>query len=154
MNGSIQLAESSRAIRVDSLNGGLHVGESARVEDDVTSVNGGIRVASGVSVGGDVSTRNGTIVLDRSRIDGSIETTNGDIHIGSGSHVKGGLRVHDAPLSFFGWRHRNPKIVIGPDVVIEGELRFDRDVDLYVSDRAQVGRIRGAEPKRFAGDEP
>jgi hypothetical protein len=44
--------------------------------------------------------------------------------------------------------------VIGPGAVVEGDLRFERDVRLYVSDQATVGPISGATAIRFSGDRP
>ena len=47
-----------------------------------------------------------------------------------------------------------PRVVVGPGAAIGGTLRFGREVKLYVSDRAEVGRIEGATPVRFSGDTP
>jgi hypothetical protein len=47
-----------------------------------------------------------------------------------------------------------PRIVIGPGATIEGELRFERVVQLYVSDRATIGPVVGATAIRFSGDAP
>jgi hypothetical protein len=37
---------------------------------------------------------------------------------------------------------------------VKGTLKFDRPVMLLVSDRATVGKIEGAKPVTFKGDEP
>jgi hypothetical protein len=42
----------------------------------------------------------------------------------------------------------------GPGAIVSGEPRFDREVKLYVSDRATVGSITGATPIPFSGDSP
>ncbi|KLD68905.1 hypothetical protein Y886_44085, partial [Xanthomonas hyacinthi DSM 19077] len=86
-------------------------------------------------------------------VGGGIETTNADVTIGEGSKVEGGLLVKK-PNSWFHSNDRNPKIVIGPHAVVQGNLTFERDVDLYVSDSATVGKIQGATPKKFSGNAP
>jgi hypothetical protein len=47
-----------------------------------------------------------------------------------------------------------PRIVIGPGVTVQGELRFERPVTLYVSDHATIGSVSGATPVQFSGDTP
>jgi hypothetical protein len=60
-------------------------------------------------------------------------------------------------LSSSGWfvsDSHKPRIVIGPGAVVQGELRFEREVQLYVSDKATVGAVSGATPIKFSGDKP
>jgi hypothetical protein len=45
-------------------------------------------------------------------------------------------------------------VVIGPDAVVSGTLEFQRDVELYVSDKAKVGDVVGATPKMFSSERP
>ena len=47
-----------------------------------------------------------------------------------------------------------PRIIIGPGVTVVGELRFERQVKLYLSDRATVGNVIGATAISFTGDDP
>ena len=85
---------------------------------------------------------------------GGIETVSGDIDIGANSHVEGGILV-DADHSWFHFgSSRDPRIVIGPHAVVQGALTFKREVTLYVSDSATVGKIDGAKAIRFSGDKP
>jgi len=44
--------------------------------------------------------------------------------------------------------------VIGPHAIVDGTLEFRREVDLYVSDSARVGTIKGATANKFTGDHP
>ena len=46
-------------------------------------------------------------------------------------------------------RQRIPRIVIGPNAVVDGALVFERDVVLYVHDTARIGSVRGANPKSY-----
>ena len=48
----------------------------------------------------------------------------------------------------------DPVIVIGPGAVVQGDLRFERKVRLYVSDKATIGTVTGATPIPFSGDNP
>jgi hypothetical protein len=57
-------------------------------------------------------------------------------------------------MSFFSSNDRVPKIVIGPHAVVQGNLTFQREVELYVSDSATVGKIEGATAKKFSGSAP
>jgi hypothetical protein len=122
----------------------------------VETVNGGIFIDRGGNVRDDVSTVNGAIGLVDTDLGGGIETVNGDITVGVGSHVKGGIHV-EKPTGNFGmqWgKQRIPRIVIGPDAVVDGALVFERDVVLYVHDSARIGSVRGATPKRYSAATP
>ena len=39
-----------------------------------------------------------------------------------------------------------------PGAVVQGDLRFEREVTLYVSDKATIGRVSGATAIIFAGE--
>jgi hypothetical protein len=41
-------------------------------------------------------------------------------------------------------RQRIPRIVIGPDASVQGTLRFDREVELFVHPSAKIGPVAGA----------
>ena len=45
-----------------------------------------------------------------------------------------------------------PRIEIGPGAAVRGELRFEDEVKLYVSDQASIGRVMGATPILFTGE--
>jgi hypothetical protein len=47
-----------------------------------------------------------------------------------------------------------PRIVIGPGASVQGELRFARKVQLFVSDKAVIGSVTGATPIPFSGASP
>jgi len=100
-----------------------------------------------------VSNVNGAIRLEGAHVGGGIETVSGDIEVGAGSRVEGGIRV-EKPNGWFNPSSKPPRIVIGPDAVVEGTLDFRREVELHVSDRATVGTIEGATAKRFSGPTP
>lgn len=152
VNGGVQLGEKSRAESIEVVNGGIELDEDAGVAGNVSSVNGKLRFARGTDVGGRASTVNGSITLEAAHVGGGIETTSGDIRVGADSRVEGGIRVNK-PKGRSN-ESRLPRVVIGPKAVVQGELVFERQVELFVSDSATVGAITGATAKSFSGDQP
>src|SRR3546814_20519585 len=78
-----------------------------------------------------IETVNGASGSVATELGGNIETVNGDITVGIDSHVRGGLKVHKQnstwlPIQF--GSNRKPRIVIGPNAVVEGDLVFEREV--------------------------
>jgi cytoskeletal protein CcmA (bactofilin family) len=96
---------------------------------------------------------NGGIRVTAAHVGGDVETVTGGIEIGPDAHVDGGVIVHKEHSSDSETRSP-PRIVIGPGSVVKGPLRFERPVELYVSDRATIGPVEGATPVRFSGDRP
>ena len=64
------------------------------------------------------------------------------------------ILVEKPNASWFWRKQRVPQIVIGPGAVVEGTLKFEREVELYVSESAKIGAVEGAKPVMFSGDEP
>ena len=174
VNGGIRIGESASVKDVETVNGGISVGDHAQT-GDLETVNGSIRVGRAVTIDGGVQTVNGSIFADRcTRIDGGVETVNGaiglvatqvgqdvetvngDITVGVGSHVKGGIRV-EKPTGNWGLRMGKPKvprIVIGPNAVVEGNLVFEREVTLHVHQSARIGNVSGATAQRYSTATP
>lgn len=156
VNGGIEAADDVGTRSVSTVNGAIRFGRQARIEGDVETVNGGIFIDRGSHVRDDVSTVNGAIGLVDTDLGGGIETVNGDITVGVGSHVKGGIHV-EKPSGKLGiqlGKKRIPRIVIGPDAVVDGPLVFERDVVLYVHDTARIGSVRGATAMRYSTATP
>lgn len=153
VNGSIDLGAHASAESLATVNGEVTVDDGARVARGVTTVNGTMRLKSGADVGGRVHNVNGHIVLTGAHVAGGVQTVDGDIDVVGGSHVEGGILVEQSS-GWFNFNPRKPRIVIGPGAVVQGDLRFERPVQLYVSDKATVGPITGATPIPFSGDNP
>lgn len=156
VNGGIEAADEVSTRDVSTVNGGIRFGKSARIDGDLETVNGGIFVDRGGQVRGNVSTVNGGIGLVETTVDGGIETVNGDVTVGVGSRVKGGIKV-EKPSGNFGFRigkQKIPRIVIGPNAVVEGPLVFEREVKLYVHASARIGSVSGATAQRYDGATP
>jgi hypothetical protein len=126
----------------------------ARVAREVSTVNGALTLKDGADVGGGLRNVNGRIALSAAHVGGGLRTVDGDIDVRGASRVEGGILVEKGGGGWFSWQPRKPRVVIGPGAVVQGDLRFERAVDLYVSDQATTGPITGATPIRFAGAAP
>jgi len=153
VNGSIGMGAKTSADSLSAVNGGVTLGADAHVGGKVTSVNGAMNLHSGAEVGGELRNVNGHITLSGAHVGGGIRTVGGDIDIDGPSRVEGGIHVEKSG-GWFNFETHKPRIVIGPGAVVQGELRFDREVHLYVSDKATVGAVTGAAAVKFSGDQP
>lgn len=154
VNGAIGIGDASTVASLDTVNGGIHIGAKARVSQTVEAVNGSISLAPGADVAGKLSNVNGTIQLTAAHVAGGIETVSGNISVGADSRVEGGITVQADHSWFHFGSTRKPRIVIGPHAVVQGDLTFKRDVELFVSDSATIGKISGATATKFSGDTP
>ncbi|WP_206606130.1 hypothetical protein [Steroidobacter cummioxidans] len=146
VNGGVTLGRNTKADSIQVVNGRLRLDEQVEVRGNVTNVNGGITLAKGARIGGHLENVNGNIEVQGATIGAGIRTTTGDIEIGSGSRVDGGIHVAKPNSVGIFSNKRKPRITIGPDAVVNGTLKFDREVELRISDRATVGKIVGATP--------
>ncbi|PBJ84094.1 hypothetical protein CMZ84_06495 [Lysobacteraceae bacterium NML93-0399] len=146
VNGGIQTGARTQAKSLTTVNGGIRVGADARIDGNVESVSGGIFVDRGSRVDGNVSTVNGAIGLVGTEVTGDVKTVNGDVTVGAGSQVRGKVVVEKPSSNWFPVTisRRNPRVIIGPDVVVDGPLEFKREVTLYVHASARTGAISGA----------
>lgn len=167
VNGSIHIASGSTTDSAGTVNGGISVGEKA-VTGKLETVNGGIKLEREVTVNGGIETVNGSIFVDRggklkdgvetvngaiglvgTHLGGGISTVNGDITVGIDSVVKGGIKVEKNNSWLQVKPKRDPRIVIGPNAVVEGTLVFERAVKLYVHKTARIGTVTGATAQSF-----
>jgi len=152
VNGSIQLADGAHTGALETVNGSIRAGTGLVVDGGVETVNGSIFIDRNGHVSKGVSTVNGAIGLVSTELGGGIDTVNGDITVGIGSHVKGGIKVEKPTNNWFGIRIGKPKpprIIIGPNAVVDGPLVFEREVKLYVHASAKTGPITGATAVRY-----
>lgn len=150
VNGSIEVGSRATTGALETVNGGIRLEEGVTTSHGISTVNGGIFVARGGKIGGNVETVNGAIGLVDTDVGGGIETVNGDVTVGVGSHVRGGLHYskQNRPFISIGKR-RIPRVIIGPNARVDGPLRFEREVMLYVHATARTGAITGATAIRF-----
>jgi predicted acyltransferase (DUF342 family) len=154
VNGSVTLEAHATAAEVRTVNGSVHLNDGAQVSGRVHTVNGSLSLARGANVTGSLANVNGGIHVDAAHVGGDVETVNGGIEIGPDAHVDGGVIIRKNQSDHGDERNTPPRVVVGPGSVVKGTLRFERPVELYVSDRATIGTVEGATPIRFTGDRP
>jgi cytoskeletal protein CcmA (bactofilin family) len=152
VNGAIHLGTHASAESVKTVNGSVTLDDGARVSGEVASVNGSLTLHAGADVGGALRNVSGRIEVTGAHVGGQITTVAGDVQITGPSNVDGGLHIEKpSGIQLTGSK---PRVVVGPGAVVSGELRFDREIDLFVSDKATVGTITGAKAVSFTGDAP
>ncbi len=154
VNGGVRMDSRATASELTTVNGGIQVAEGCRVTGDVHTVNGSLRLDHGADVSGDLINVNGGIHMEAAHLGGSIETVSGNIELGPNARVDGGVLIKENHNSWNFGREQIPVVVIGPGTIVKGEMRFERKVILYVSDRATIGAVHGAEAQKFSGDHP
>jgi predicted acyltransferase (DUF342 family) len=159
VNGAVRLAAGVTAQDVSSVNGTIDLAENVTVDGEVSVVNGKIVIGAGSEVSKDVSNVNGEMQIAGTSIGGDLATVNGDVTLTDNSVLRGNLIV-EKPNGRL-WNRadrRKPRIVIGPGVRIQGNIELEREVELYISDSAQVGGVTGAmtmeQAVRFSGERP
>ena len=152
VNGSVRLGAHATATSLKTVNGAISLGAGAHASESAATVNGDLTLADGSEIAGHLTNVNGKIELTGAHVAGGIKTVNGDISIMGPSRVEGGIVV-DKP-SGFSFNNNEPEIIIGPGAVVQGDLRFERKVKLYVSDKATIGTVTGATPIPFSGESP
>ena len=154
VNGKVQLGAHATATSLNSVNGSIILGTGAHVSGSASSVNGDLNLADGAEVSGSLSNVNGKITLTGAHVGGGIKTVNGSMSIAGASHVEGGILVEKPSSRLMQVVQEVPRIVIGPGATVQGELRFERPVHLFVSDKATIGTVTGATPVTFTGETP
>jgi predicted acyltransferase (DUF342 family) len=156
VNGSVTIHANATADSVQTVNGSITLDEGVHVAGKVDLVNGNITVGRGSVIGGKLSTVNGAILINAAHVVGRVETTNSNLTVGANSQLDGGILYQESNggwFSFFG-KPNVPKIIIEPGAEVKGTLEFRRAVELYVSDRATIGTVKGATVNRFSGAHP
>jgi DUF4097 and DUF4098 domain-containing protein YvlB len=159
VNGAVRLAEGVKSGSLSTVNGSVKVGGSTAVDGEVSAVNGRITIDKGSNVSAGVSNVNGQIELEGAVVGGNLETVNGDVSLEDKSVVKGDLVVEKN--SGWGWgksKSRKPRIVVGPGSRVEGKIILKREVELFISETAEVGGVEGEmsmdDAIRFSGKRP
>lgn len=157
VNGRIKLGQHASAGYLSVVNGSVTLETDATVSGNVTTANGDIHLATGSIVHGALKNVNGPIAVDGAHVGKGIYAVSGDINITGTAVVNGGITV-DKPHcngSSGGCDMTVPRIVIGTGAIVNGTLRFKRQVKLYINDKARVtGPIIGARAVEFSGTSP
>ena len=158
VNGSIRVGDGAIADDIESVNGSIRVGMNASLSGEVSVVNGKIQIGAGSSVAEDVSNVNGEIRINGTEIGGNLGTVTGDVWLMENSTLRGDLIIEKPGGWGWGRSRRKPQIVIGPGSRVLGEIDARHEIELYISDRAEVGGVTGEasldQAIRFSGDRP
>ena len=156
VNGGLRVADKVRSRSLTTVNGSIDIASDVTVDGEVTAVNGRISVGGGSKVAKNLGNVNGDIELAGSEVGGDVSTLNGDIELAEGAVVMGDVIV-EKPT---GWSNGKgtPRVVIGPGSRVEGVIRLERKVKLYISESAEVGGVEGEmtldDAVRFSGKRP
>jgi DUF4097 and DUF4098 domain-containing protein YvlB len=149
VNGSVHFEEDASAKSAETVNGAVELGPRVQIRDSVSAVNGAVTLGAGARIGGALENVNGRLDVEGAQVGGGIETVNGDIRVSTGSRVEGGIHVEKNHGWSLGKRH-NPSVTIESGAVVNGTLKFEREVELYVGAGATIGPIEGVAPSRHA----
>src|SRR5258706_3626717 len=153
INGSIHVPAGKPPGAVATVNGSIHIDDQAAVTS-ATTVNGSVHLGDHAAATS-LSSVNGSIALgDGAHVSGSASSVNGSMNIAGASHVEGGILVEKPSSELLQLVRDVPRIVIGPGATVQGDLRFERTVQLFVSDKATIGPVTGATAIPFTGDTP
>jgi hypothetical protein len=97
---------------------------------------------------------NGKIMLTAAHVCGGIKTVSGGMNITGASRIEGGILVQKPSSELIQLAPDVPRIVIGPGATVQGDLRFERTVQLFISVKATVGAVTGATAISFSGETP
>ena len=144
VNGEIDVDNSAKLGELSTVNGSLNIGNDVNIARTASTVNGSVELGKRTRVGGDVSTVSGGIELRGAEVGGQIHTRNGDIDLTDGARVRGGIHVKKDNNTNWGWGKSDPiEVHICSTCVVDGELRFDRPVELRVDAGAKIGNVIG-----------
>ena len=159
VNGGLRISDNVRSENLSTVNGSVKIGEGVSVDGDVAAVNGRITLERGTNVSEGIGNVNGQIELSGATVGGNVETVSGDIELADQSIVRGDIIVEKP--SGWSWgkdKRRKPRIVIGPGSRVDGEIHVEREVELFISESAQVGGVSREmemdDAKRFSGERP
>ncbi|MEX0976992.1 MAG: hypothetical protein WDZ50_07840 [Woeseia sp.] len=159
VNGSLRLANGVSAHDISSVNGTVELGENVVIDGQISVVNGRIAVGSGSQVSKDIKNVNGEIKVAGTTVGGDLATVNGDVTLTGNSVLRGDLIIEKPGNRQWGRAEkRKPRIVIGPGARVQGEIELEREVELYISESAEVGGVTGVmtleQAIRFSGESP
>ena len=142
VNGSIKFKDGVTAEHAETVNGSIVLGSNCMIKGHAETVNGSVSTGKGCVIEGHMETVNGKISAIGTEVDGRIETVNGNITLDKGTVVDGDVIVEKST----GWFNSNkkvPEVYIGDNVVVKGDLVFNKKVKLHIADSAKVGDIVG-----------
>jgi hypothetical protein len=159
VNGGLRLGSGVSARGLETVNGSIRVGDNSTIDGGIEAVNGKIELGNGTRVDRGVQNVNGAIEIAGAEVGGNVETVSGDVELTDGAILRGDLII-ERPNSW-GWnmnKNRKPRVIIGPGSTVEGTIKLEREVELFISESANVGGVSGVmsmdDAERFSGNRP
>jgi DUF4097 and DUF4098 domain-containing protein YvlB len=150
VNCQNDVGSNSKLGEARTVNGSLEIADDVSITRNATTVNGDVELGRRSRVGGDVTTVNGEIEIDGGEVAGRLITSNGDIELSNGARVRGGIHVKKKSGTNWGWKKDEPpKVHICSTCIVDGELRFDRPVELRVDQGGKIGPVIGENVTRL-----
>lgn len=157
VNGRLRMGDGVTAGNLTTVNGSVTVGEGATIKGSINAVNGSITVEEEASVTGGLENVNGRIELNGTTIGGDVKTVTGDVNVES-TVLQGDLVIEEPSFWCRQSKKRKPRVVIGPGSRVEGTIVIEHEVELFISESAEVGHVEGVmgidDAQRFSGNRP
>ena len=148
VNGSVHVSRGVTADRAKTVNGEIEVENNVKI-GELATVNGSVDIGEDVAIERNASTVNGGIEINGGEVGGQIVTAKGDIELTDGARVRGGIHIKKNNGSNWGWgKDEPPKVRICSTCIVDGDLQFDRPVELRVDDGAKIGKVIGEDVTR------
>lgn len=157
VNGTLRMADGVEAGHLGTVNGAVKIGKKVSVDGDISAVNGSISLEQAAVVTGEIGNVNGRIAIEGAQVNGSVTTVMGDIRMHE-AVIKGDLVIEEPSMWGRNDKRRKPRIVVGPGSRIEGAIVIEHEVELFISETAEVGSVSGVmsldDAITFSGEEP
>ena len=153
VNGDIDLERGSVVDSLSAVNGNVRVNNS-KVVGDTRTVNGRIQTRDNTHIGGSVTTSNGRIALVDTIVERDVAMSDGKINLNN-TVVKGNIIVREKRFwDFLDFDIFPPKVIIGPNSIVEGDIIVRRKAKLFVHESAKIASVEGVQAEYFSGDRP
>lgn len=172
-SGSVHLGDEVRSGPIDTGSGGVRVGQRVIVDGAIDTGSGRVSIGAGSVVRGEIDTGSGEVELQGAIVERGIDTgsghvrlvdsevrrdlvtRSGEITLEGASVVAGDLVVRKSSCWGWCWSSDRPaRVVIGAGARVDGEIRIEHESELWVHRDARIGRVSGAEVRRFDGARP
>ena len=161
VNGSVRIGANGQAESLETVNGSITVGAKTVVQEGIETVNGAITLGDDAASLDKIETVNGRIELGaRAQAGAGIELVNGDVELKNAARVTGDIVVRKPTMSgWFNKQSKTPRVILGPNAVVNGDLVFEREVELHMHTTAKItgkqnGPLAGGKVNSFSGDAP
>jgi hypothetical protein len=139
---------------IDTGSGSIELGAGSSVRGKIDSGSGSVDF-NGVTVEGPIDTGSGDISLVDCQLRDDLRTTRGEVKLEGSTRVDGDLIIRKSKCWGICWGDDQPtRVIIGAGASVAGEIRSERETELWVHETARIGKVSGAEVKRFSGERP